>query len=89
MPSDKRDRLNMARAYGLGFNFVAGFGVFAFLGWSVDWYWGTDPWGVITGATLGLIGSTYNLIKASYSAFEDSSDRRRDRDEQSDQRSDQ
>ena len=85
MPSDKRDRLNLARAYSLGFNFVAAFGVFAALGYWFDSSWDSSPWGLIVGAALGLIGGMYNLIKASHAVFEDSSDRRPDSDERSDQ----
>lgn len=69
MPSDKRDRLNLARAYGVGFNFVAAFGVFALIGYWVDSYWDSSPWGLIGGATLGLIGGMYNLIRQSAEAF--------------------
>ncbi len=85
MPSDKRDRLNLARAYSIGFNFVAAFCAFAALGYLVDSYWDSSPWGLIVGAALGLIGGMYNLIKASHAVFEDSSDQRSDHDERSDQ----
>ena len=69
MPGDKRDRLNLARAYSIGFNFVAAFGVFALIGYWVDSNWDSSPWGLIVGATLGLIGGMYNLIRQSAEAF--------------------
>lgn len=69
MPGEKRDRLNLARAYSAGFNFVAAFCVFALIGYWVDSYWDSSPWGLIGGATLGLIGGMYNLIRQSAEAF--------------------
>lgn len=85
MPSDKRDQYSWTRYSSLGFEFVAVFGIFATLGYWIDSSWDSSPWGLIVGAALGLIGGMYKLVKTSLAAFEDSSDRRPDRDERSDQ----
>ncbi len=69
MPSDERDRLTWVRYSSLGFEFVAAFAVFAALGYWVDSRWDSSPWGLIGGATLGLIGGMYNLIRRSMEAF--------------------
>lgn len=29
----------------------------------IDWQFGTDPWGVLLGASLGIVGGMYNLIR--------------------------
>lgn len=63
-------RPSWMRFSGIGINFVAGTGVFAFLGyWIVDSRWGTWPWGLLGGLALGLVGSTYNLIRETKGAF--------------------
>ena len=45
---------------------VAGFGL---IGWWIDGRWGSKPWGVLIGAGLGLIGATYNLVRAATAAM--------------------
>lgn len=48
---------------GVGFEFAAAVGGLALLGYWVDRHFATEPWGVVVGALVGLIGGTYNLIK--------------------------
>jgi F0F1-type ATP synthase assembly protein I len=33
------------------------------LGWWVDRRFETDPWGVLIGACLGIVGGLYNLVR--------------------------
>jgi hypothetical protein len=33
------------------------------LGYWVDWHFGTGRWGLIIGASLGIIGGLYNMIR--------------------------
>jgi F0F1-type ATP synthase assembly protein I len=44
---------------------VAGF---TLIGYGWDRYFGTAPWGLLTGALLGLVGGMYNLIRQSLRA---------------------
>lgn len=57
------------RGYGLGFEFAAGIVGFGLVGVWVDATWGCSPVGVLVGVGLGMIGSTYNLIRGSRAAF--------------------
>ncbi len=65
-PSDKPTWL---RYSGVGFEFAAALVVFALIGYWIDRTFGTEPWGLVIGAALGLIGGTYNLIREATSAF--------------------
>ncbi len=62
-------RPSWLRYSGIGFEFVAAVGVFALLGYWADRTWDSEPWGLLIGAALGLIGGTYNLIRESLAAF--------------------
>ncbi|MEK6799317.1 MAG: AtpZ/AtpI family protein [Planctomycetota bacterium] len=76
MAKNDGDRRSMARFYGIGLNYVgavAGCGLF---GYWLDRRYGCEPWGVLIGAGLGLIGGTYNLMRESLSAFRGPPDRR-------------
>jgi len=53
----------------IGFELVAAVVGFTLLGYWWDRHFGSRPWGLLTGATLGLIGGMYNLIRRSLSAF--------------------
>jgi len=50
---------------GIGFELVAAVVGFTLIGVWWDRHYGTGPWGVLTGAVLGLIGGMYNLIRKS------------------------
>lgn len=51
------------RYAGLGFELVASVLVLTLLGWWVDRHFGSAPWGVLSGALIGLIGGMYNLVR--------------------------
>ncbi len=85
MADKRRDRPSWLRYSGIGIEFASAVAVFALLGYWIDQHYGwRRPWGLLTGAALGLTGGMYNLIRQSLSAFQQSqySDRR-DEDERS------
>lgn len=53
----------LAELSSLGFVLVASTFVFLGLGWLLDHYVGTHPFGVIGGAIVGVVLGMYNLIK--------------------------
>lgn len=54
---------------GIGFELVAAVGGLTLIGYWWDRHFGSRPWGLLTGAILGLIGGMYNMIRQSLSAF--------------------
>jgi F0F1-type ATP synthase assembly protein I len=56
------------RHSGVGLELAGATAGFALLGYWVDRSWGTQPWGIVVGVTLGLIGGLYNLVKESLRA---------------------
>jgi ATP synthase protein I len=55
-------------AWSIGFNFAAAVAGFLFVGYAVDFYYGTGPWGVLIGTFLGLVGGMYNMIRQAIAA---------------------
>lgn len=82
MPEPKRDRPSWIRYSGLGIELAAAFLGFALLGYWVDHHYETEPWGLLIGAVLGLIGGMYNMVREALAAFQPpkSSDRHDDKD---------
>ncbi len=70
MPEKKPDR-SWVRLSSIGFELVGAVVGFTLAGWWVDRRWGTDPWGLLAGIGLGLIGGMYNLIRQSLLASKD------------------
>jgi len=56
---------------GIGFELVAAVAGFTLIGYWWDRHFGSRPWGLLTGAALGLVGGMYNMIRQSLSAFKD------------------
>ncbi len=48
---------------GVGFEFAAMVGVFAYFGYKADEWWGWEPWGLMAGTGIGLIGGIYLLAR--------------------------
>ena len=48
----------------MGIEFTGAVLVAAFIGWGVDHFAGTGPWGLIVGFVLGFCTGIYSLIKA-------------------------
>ena len=65
----KQNRPSWVRFSGVGIEFAAAVGGFAAVGYWVDLHYKCEPWGVVIGAILGLIGGTYNLVRESMGAF--------------------
>lgn len=70
MPGKRPDR-SWVRLSSIGFELVGAVAGFTLLGYWVDRRWGTDPWGLLAGIGLGLIGGMYNLIRQSLLASRD------------------
>lgn len=71
MADKKRDRPTWIRFSGVGFEFTAAVVGFALIGYWIDYSWNSQPWGVLIGVVLGLVGGTYNLIRESTAAFKE------------------
>ena len=56
----------------------------ALLGYWVDGHYGTQPWGMLVGVVIGIVGGLYNLIRESLAAVHDAE--AADRDDRKDQR---
>jgi F0F1-type ATP synthase assembly protein I len=68
MPEEPKSASDLSRLAGIGFELTAAVAGFTFLGWLWDRHFGTRPWGLLTGALLGLIGGMYNLIRQTMAA---------------------
>jgi len=78
--ADKRqDRPSWIRYTGVGIEFAGAVAGFTLVGHWIDRKYQCSPWGVLIGASLGLIGGTYNPIRESLSAFRDLEAQRRDK----------
>ena len=51
-----------------GFDLVIVVGGFAAIGWWLDRKYGWAPWGVLTGAILGVVGGLANFLRAARAA---------------------
>lgn len=47
----------------MGFDFAGAVGGFVFFGYWIGRHYGSERWGVLIGAVLGLVGGMYNLIR--------------------------
>jgi F0F1-type ATP synthase assembly protein I len=69
MPEEPRqgseDSRSWVRLSSIGFELVAAVVGFTLAGYWWDRHYGTDPWGLLIGAVLGLVGGMYNLIRQS------------------------
>ncbi len=55
--------IEAASGYAAAISFIATVLGFGALGWLVDRYGGTGPWGVLLGLGLGLFGATVRLLR--------------------------
>lgn len=69
MAKRDRDRPSWVRFSGVGIEFAAAVAGFTLLGYWIDNRYESRPWGVLTGAVLGLVGGMYNLIRESLGAI--------------------
>lgn len=63
MESQKRAS-NLARGFQLSSEFVAGILVGGIIGWSIDHFAGTSPWGLIVFLLLGFAAGTLNVMRS-------------------------
>jgi ATP synthase protein I len=68
MTEEPTSRSSLARLSGIGVELVAAIAGFTFAGYWWDRHFGTHPWGVLTGAILGVVGGMYNVIRQSLAA---------------------
>lgn len=68
MPEEPKSASDWTKLSGIGFELVAAVAGFTLLGYFWDSHFGSSPWGLLTGAALGLIGGTYNLIRQALNA---------------------
>lgn len=64
----QQDKSAAARAAGLGWELAGAVVGFTLLGYWIDRHFASSPWGLLICIALGLIGGTYNLIRASLAA---------------------
>lgn len=62
-PKRRRRRAEMGLT-GMGFDLAAAVGVGTLIGWWIDRSYGTDPWGLVICALVGIVGGLYNFAKA-------------------------
>jgi F0F1-type ATP synthase assembly protein I len=56
------------RYSGTGLELAGAVAGFALVGYWIDRHYGTDPWGIVTGLILGIVGGLYNLVRQSLRA---------------------
>ncbi len=56
------------RYSGVGLELVGAIAGLAFLGHWIDGRFGTQPWGILGGVVIGLVGGLYNLVRESLEA---------------------
>ena len=56
------------RHSGVGLELAGALAGFALIGYWIDRWYATDPWGLVIGVILGLVGGLYNLVRQSLQA---------------------
>jgi ATP synthase protein I len=64
-PRPSKSVQGMAQALRLASEFAAGVIVGGGLGWFVDWFFGTSPWGLIILLMLGFCAGVLNILRSS------------------------
>lgn len=68
MTDQKKDNSSLWRLSGIGAELVGSILGLGLLGYGVDAYFDTDPWGLIVGLMLGMVGGMYNAIQSALAA---------------------
>jgi ATP synthase protein I len=53
-------------AAGASYTLVGGILVLGGIGYAVDKWWGTAPWGLVIGLVLGIVVGFYDLVKTAW-----------------------
>jgi F0F1-type ATP synthase assembly protein I len=56
------------RHSGVGLELAGATAGLAFVGYWIDFRFGTQPWGILGGVVIGLVGGLYNLVRESLQA---------------------
>lgn len=56
------------RHSGVGLELAGALAGFALVGYWIDRWYETEPWGLLIGVILGLVGGLYNLVRQSLQA---------------------
>ncbi len=64
MTNEEEKRSGWLRLASVGTELAAAVVGLTLLGYAVDRHYGTTPWGVVTGALLGIVGGMYNFLRA-------------------------
>ncbi|MEM7480528.1 MAG: AtpZ/AtpI family protein [Acidobacteriota bacterium] len=65
----KRTRSPGMRYLGIGFELAAAVAGLTLLGFWIDRHFGSEPWGLLIGLTVGLVGGLYNLVRGTLSSL--------------------
>ncbi len=69
---EARDHVNRSprwlRHAGVGLELAGAVAGFTLVGYWIDRHFGSQPWGLIVGLALGLVGGMYNLVRESLAA---------------------
>ena len=66
--SDDRRFPGWVRHSGVGLELAGATAGLAFIGYWIDRKFGTEPWGILGGVVIGLVGGLYNLVRESLQA---------------------
>jgi F0F1-type ATP synthase assembly protein I len=56
------------RHSGVGLELAGALAGFALIGYWIDRWYETEPWGLVIGVILGMVGGLYNLVRQSLQA---------------------
>jgi F0F1-type ATP synthase assembly protein I len=69
--TDDRRFPGWVRYSGVGLELAGATAGLALIGYWIDGKFGTSPWGILGGVTIGIVGGLYNLIRESMAAIRD------------------
>jgi ATP synthase protein I len=68
MSADRRSA-GWVRYSGIGLELAGTTAGLALVGYWIDRYFGTAPWGILVGVIIGIVGGLYNLVRESLNAL--------------------
>jgi F0F1-type ATP synthase assembly protein I len=67
--ADDKEQVNWTRMAGVGIEFAVAIGLFTVIGYLIDRWLGSKPWGVIVGAAVGFAVGLRALVKIGMKQF--------------------